>query len=58
MAKREKVDISDIFLDGAMNAQEKAMRNLIVLAVFYTISSSLSLGLLKLPTVPAAQYSR
>lgn len=24
MAKREKVDISDIFLDGAMNAQEKA----------------------------------
>jgi len=42
----------------SVTTQEKAMRILIVLAVFYTISSSLSLGLLKLPTVPAAQYSR
>jgi len=42
----------------SVTTQEKAMRILIVLAVFYTISSSLSLGLLKLPTVPAVQYLR
>jgi hypothetical protein len=36
--------------------QEKAMRILIVLVVFYTISFSPNFGLLKAPTVHVVQY--
>ena len=38
--------------------QEKAMRILIALAVFCTISFSLSLGLPKVPIDPAVRYLR